>query len=180
MIKKIIYVVILIAVIGAGYFSFKLLSGRQTQPSNQIQSGLLPDSSISSTLPAHSPSENTYPTTPMITIGTSQGIVEVKNFYNSIVDTEEGLLILADRDDYEIAYDRSNSSFMVALRSDAPKARKAGETELLNILGIGQPDACKLNVQVFLNPSVQFAASLGKPRQGREGNQNLSFCLNKL
>lgn len=187
--KKTIYILIFVAVIALGYFSFKFFSGRQSQQSDQVQSGLLPNSPTTSVPSGDYSIESRFPKTNTITIGTSQGVVEMKNFYKTFVDTEEGLVILKDTDEYEIAYDRENSSFLIYLKNPSSKDdRKNAEADFLNILGINQENACKLNVQESGSASSQFAAPSGEPRsprgeaagQGRGENSYLSFCLNKL
>ncbi len=165
--KKIFSTVGIFILLGIiGYLTFYFFSKKPQGNIQSIQSGLLPSATSSDFYAPAVP----FPTTPTMTIGTNQGIVEVKNFYNSVVGIEEGLLILADADNYEIAYDRSNSNFLIYLRNPSLKnTRQNAETDFLEILGINQENACKLNVQESALPSSQ----LGE-------NQNLSFCLNKL
>ena len=128
--------------------------------------------SSSSLLPSSYSITDTFPKTETISIGTTQGTVEVKNFYKTLIDTEEGSIIMADNENYQISYDRSDSKFYIDLviasdyreRGNLYSQTKA-ESELLNILGIGQQDACKLNVLVF-----QF---------GQNDSTSLSFCANQ-
>jgi hypothetical protein len=165
--KRIAIVVGILVVLGiAGYFAFMIFSKKT--PQGSINSGVSgstaestnQDNSMQGSLPP--PQENppvnnqvsnrAYPDTPTIKIGTSQGIVEVNNFYKSAVDTEEGLIILANPDEYDIAYDPSNSSFIIAIKINSAGVRQNAENELLHILNVSQNNACKLNAIVTFPP----------------------------
>ena len=171
--KKLFYIIGIIAVIGiVGYLIFvfffqKLRQGTGGNGAHLPQQGLLPQTPQNSI--ALTSITDQFPKTPTVKLGTNQGIVEVKNFYNALADTEEGSVILKNLDAYVIAYRRDTSAFAIELFSNSITVRQAAETDFLNILGIGQADACKLNVQVQ-TPTNQSGVE----------NKNLSFCLNKL
>ncbi|MBI4085782.1 MAG: hypothetical protein HY433_00880 [Candidatus Liptonbacteria bacterium] len=170
--KKIIYIAGILSALGViGYLGWMFL--RET-PQENIGNGIsAPQQGLLPSAPANSPSitsiTDQFPKTPTVKLGTSQGIVEVKNFYNALVDTEEGSVILKNLDDYVVAYRRDTSIFTIELFSNSQAVRQAAETELLNILGIGQTDACKLNVTV----SVPY--SPGNPLNAK--SSMLSFCF---
>ena len=164
MLKKIFYIILILAVIGGGIYAWFYFSKKAPQ-NNQTAS--LPEVSTSGTSQPASSAQSSYsitdtfPKTDTISIGTSNGSVEIKNFYKNIIDTEEGHVILADSADYQISYDRNTSIFYINLISAAAQQSKA-ENQLLGILGVGQQDICKLNVVVL------------KPGQTNGGR--LSFC----
>ena len=176
--RKFLYLIGIVAALGIlGYLTF-ILFFRQGPPQGAanrqilVQSGLLPSTPLAAN-ESSSPSDNNYsitdqfPKTPTIKIGTSQGTVEVKNFYLTLVDTEEGSVILKRNDgEYEIAYRRDDSLFRVELWSPSAAVRQNAEKDLLQILGVGQSDACKLNVEVTLFRTVQDGTS-----------SPLSFCF---
>ncbi len=170
--KKIIYIILAIAVIGGGayaWFYFSKQTGSSAQPSASLPS-------VQSQSQAQAPAArqtaslsnsitDSFPKTETINIGTGSGSVEVKNFYNIAADTEEGFVIIEDTSDYQIAYDRSTSNFYIYMRSITAQQSKA-EDHLLSILGIGQQDICKLNVFVL--------------QLGHQQGTGLSFCANKV
>lgn len=164
MLKKLIYIIPILALIASGIFAWFYLSERNVK-SNNVESFLNSTGTIAvSQLPANYSITDTFPKTDTITIGTGSGSIEVKNFYKTIVDTEEGFVILEDNADYEIVYDRSTSQFYIYLITDSAPQSQA-ENELLNILGIGQQDVCKLDVLVL--------------RAGQTNGVDLSFCANR-
>lgn len=111
--------------------------------------------------------DDTFPTGDTLNIGTTSGVVSVKNFYKTLIDTEEGSAIMKENDNYEIFYDRNTSQFYIFMPSGS-SARPQAESDLLSILGIGQQDACKLSVSVIYagqenNPAgLSFCASQGQ------------------
>lgn len=114
----------------------------------------------------HLPTPSDYfPTTKTIQIATGQGIVETNNFYTQAIDTEDGLVVLKKNQDYQLSYDRSAVQFDIYLFSGdtASQTRISAEKDLLDILGINQSEACKLNLAVF---------GTNKTSSG-----NWSFCL---
>ncbi len=147
--KKKIYIILVVAVICGGIgVSLYTVSSAQT----------------SSTLPSPSYTiADTFPVTNTIEIGTPKGTVQVNNFYKTLVDTEEGSVIMKESAGYEIFYDRSSSQFYIYLAT-ASSSQAQAETDLLNILGVGQSDACKLSVSVL--------------RPGQTNSTGLSFCAN--
>ena len=107
-----------------------------------------------------------------ITLGTPQGGVVVKNFYKTIVDTEEGFVWIRDNDDYRINYNTADSNFYIDIFSQPfDIARKKAEKDFLDILGVGQSDSCKLKV-------VEFAPAAEANLAGK--NLGLSFCAGRV
>ncbi len=162
--KKTIYILGIAAGIGIlGYLGFIFLFKRPGQQINPAgQPGALPPIATSTNPKSISDS---FPKTPTIDIGTSQGVVEVKNFYIHFAYTEEGSLILKDGDDYSIGYKPDNSGFLIYLKTPPlASAREKAENDFLDILGISQSDACKLTVRVATAPNGE--------------NSGLSFCFN--
>jgi len=167
MLKKIIYIILILAFIGAGIYAWFYFSKPQVKTGTNAS---LPPVSSQTALPQQStqPSYSivdTFPKTDTINIGTGNGSIEVKNFYKNIIDTEEGHAILEDNSDYQISYDRSTSIFYINLKNILVQQSKA-ENQLIGILGIGMQDICKLNVLVF--------------QTGQQNGGELSFCANKV
>ena len=165
--KKIIYIIIILAVIAGGVFAwfyFSQKSGvRNISENKNVAVSLPAPVKTASPLPSSYSIADTFPKTDTISIGTENGAVEVKNFYKNIVDTEEGSAILVDNINYQISYDRNTSIFYIHFRNALVPQSKA-ETELLTLLGIVQHDACRLNVLVF--------------QVGQINGSGLSFCTN--
>ncbi len=163
--KKLFYIILFIAVVGGGIYAWFYFSDGDVK-SNNVESFLnSTGTQPMSQLPVNYTIADTFPKTETISIGTGNGAVEVKNFYKTLVDTEEGFIIMADNENYQISYDRSTSKFYVDLKTETASQQKS-ESELLNILGIGQQDACKLNV-IVIQPEQTTGA-------------RLSFCANKV
>ena len=160
--KIALYIILVLAIIGGGIYAWFYFSKNDTQAGPAAK---LPSVSSSSSLPSPSYSiADTFPKTETISIGTGNGSIEVKNFYKTLVDTEEGSIIMADNENYQISYERSTSVFYIHFRNDAVSQSQA-EADLLNVLGISQQDACKLNVLVF--------------QPGKTNGAKLSFCTNR-
>ena len=167
--KIIIFVLIFVVIAVIGYFVWTFY-GRQSSPSVQQPTGTLPE--VSSKTPPPLPSstysiKDNFPADATIKIGTATGVVETKNFYKTAVDTEEGSIIMKQSDDYTISYNRQTSNFLLnVFTSSSTEMINLAETDLLNILGIGQHDACKLDVRVL--------------RPGQNDGTRLSFCPNQV
>ena len=162
--KIALYIILVLAVIGGGIYAWFYLSERNVE-SNNVESSLNSTGTQPvSQLPVDYKIADTFPKTETISIGTGNGSIEVKNFYKTLVDTEEGSIIMADNENYQISYERSTSVFYIDLRTETASQPQA-EADLLNILGIGQQDACKLNVLVF--------------QPGKTNGAKLSFCTNR-
>ncbi len=168
--KRILYIIIVLAVIGGGayaWFYFSKRADTDTQPASSlpaVQSQAQAPSSQQAASFSNSITDS-FPKTETINIGTGSGSIEVKNFYNIAADTEEGFVIIEDASDYQIAYDRSTSNFYINMRSITAQQSQA-EDRLLAILGIGQKDICRLNVFVL--------------QPGQQQGTGLSFCANKV
>lgn len=170
--KKIIYIIFALAVIGGGayawfYFSKRTGAGTQAAPSlPAVQSRSQAQApSAQQTASVSNSITDSFPKTETINIGTGSGSIEIKNLYNIAVDTEEGFVIIEDSPDYQIVYDRSTSNFYINMRSITAQQSKA-ENRLLAILGISQKDICRLNVFVL--------------QAGQQQRIGLSFCANKV
>lgn len=102
------------------------------------------------------------PTTTLLTIGTSQGSVQVNNFYLSNPPVTDGgeTVIIASTTDYLITYDTIDSSFWIGMDADQLNAtRPAAEQAFLSALGVSSAAACKLNISegVFYDASSSLS-----------------------
>ncbi len=91
------------------------------------------------------------PTTPLLTIGTANGSVQVNNFYLADPDVTDGgdTVIIASTTEYEITYDTIGSSFWIGIDPAQFNAvRPAAEQAFLATLGVTTTAACKLDVSV--------------------------------
>jgi len=79
------------------------------------------------------------------------GGVWVNNFYKTAKAywPEMNAILLRKTSGYEVRYYRDGGSFEVALNTHSSVKDKAnGEDSLFDLLGIGKPDLCRLNVAV--------------------------------
>ena len=167
-IATITFIVLLdLGIVGA--FIYSRLQSQQTpvdgEPVNPSGLPPAPPVAIPPTPPA--------PAGDTITLQTSQGGVVVKNFYNSqgvtIYPTGVGLV----KPDYIFYYDREQGFFsMVLVNPDKTpqEMRQEAETDFLAVLGITQEAACKLQVNLTVDPKVD-------ENIGGAINYGLSFCL---
>ncbi len=181
--KKIIIIiaaVIILAIIGVGIFFFTRQSGTTapTTTTTTGQPGSLPASATSSSAPANLPdyigqTSQIYPNAPTSTylqLGTSQGVVQVDNFYLANPPViEGGDLVIKQTPDYDIVYDPLESTFWLSITGN-PFAtwQTAAEQDFLTTIGVSEADACKLGVTsgVIYSP--------GNPLDGE--SFPLSFC----
>jgi hypothetical protein len=100
-----------------------------------------------------------------IDLGTSAGTVSVKNIYNFIINWEDEDIIFQKTGTYELSYDVDDSSFIVSINAGpVSTTRPEAENALANFLGVSTADACKLNVVVGVDPSVDASlANQGFP-----------------
>jgi hypothetical protein len=145
--KKIIIVIVAIAVVILIAFGvFYLIQKNAANNTPASPTGILPPISTSTLT---SSTTLVFPTSTTITLGTSQGSVAVKNFYQSAdyITQDQQTVAVKQTTDYVIAYNVSDSSFAIALLSTPLEtARQAAEGAFLSQLGISQQDACKLTV----------------------------------
>lgn len=130
---------------------------------------VLASSSLPDYLGAASEVFPTAPTSTMLEIGTSKGIVTMNNFYlsNPPVDDDEDLVIKIT-ENYLIDYDPTDSSFWIGINGPFATWQSIAEQDFLATLGISQADACKLKVTdgVIYSPN--------NPDDGK--SFPLSFC----
>ena len=151
--KKILIVFIILIIVGGGFFVWFLLKGSvpiNSGKDNTVTQGVLPITS-----PATKESSLTVPAGDTIAIGTTQGIITVKNFYKNVVGWQEEYAIFKQSAAYDLLYDTEDSSFVVSIKSGVlSQVRPLAEQAFLDTLGISQNDACKLVVIVGVDPLV--------------------------
>ncbi len=163
--KKIIIgliIVIVLAALAAAIVSHLKSSGAADQPGSGA--GSTATSNGSSTNSDSSAIVKIYqmPTSTTITLGTPHGSVMMKNFYLASAGAEDQFIILATSSNYEITYDPDTNEFYIYVAAAPYAANRAqAESDFLARLGIGNTDACKLNV----------GEALGGQKAG-----GLSFC----
>jgi len=177
--KKLIVIFSVLLFVGAIIIVFWSSFRKSTPPAVSTSTGtnttvitppLIPPLS-SSSIDAFLKASN-FPTSDTITLGTPKGGVVVKNFYKTIVDTEEGFVWIRDNDDYRISYNTADSNFYIDIFSQPfDAARKKAEKDFLDILDVGQSEACKLKV-------VEFAPAAEVNLAGK--NLWLSFCTGRV
>jgi hypothetical protein len=117
---------------------------------------------------------------------TNQGMVRAKNFYTGAAAvTRDAVLMRVDfqsKYHYGISYDTRSNQFFVVLDTysmqEAKKYRTTAESDLLDILGISRADACKLNVDLRVNPTSIRAGNYSSDLSSK--NYGLSFCPSGL
>lgn len=88
-----------------------------------------------------------FPKGDLLSIGTPQGTVTLKNFYKEVKAQEGDTVLLQRTQNYEIAYDAADSSFwMRIIKQPIQEVRRKAEEDLLVLLGVDRKDACKLKV----------------------------------
>jgi hypothetical protein len=171
--KTIIIVVLIVCVVALAALIAWHLSATPggSSVSTSGNNGTLPNVTPSPNA-ATSPSAATSgPQGTSFTIGTPSGSVQVNNFYAANPPFDgDGNLIIVSAADYYIDYTPSNSSFWLAVSGGSfNTVRPEVEAAFLNVLGINQTDACKLNV------SEGVTYSSGDPLDGQ--SFPLSFCI---
>ncbi len=158
--KTLIIVISLVVVAAAAYFVFTNIS-KQTPE--------LPIAETKSTSPNDLRAIYSAPTSTVIVIGTPQGSVTTRNFYQKALGAREQFIVIEQNDMYEITYDVETSGFFANIKSGPlAETRPRAEAALLSALGVNQADACKLEVGVGIESAVDIAASRQILR--------LSFC----
>jgi hypothetical protein len=118
-------------------------------------------------------SQSNIPSSQALDIPTSKGDVKVKDFTKDPVEQTPDTTAIAETPDYQIAFFPKDSSFAIVLQSvPAQAARDKAEQALLDKLGIGIGEACKLQVSLTV-PFGVVQNLAGK-------NYGLSFCPNGL
>jgi hypothetical protein len=180
--KRIVIILVVIVVflalgVGLYFFFFNKSVPAGNEPVGG-QAGTLPIAAESSSIPSGLPDYigraadviGNLPTSTSIAIGTSQGTVQVANFYSSnpsVIDG--GDIVLKQMQNYVIVYDPYSSGFWLGI-TGTPFAtwQTAAEQDFLAMLGINQADACKLDV----TSGVIYRT--GNPLDGQDFP--LSFC----
>lgn len=164
--RKTIYAVVVIAVVAPLVYLWIVRRGEapSVPPATPSYAG-------TATYPVGAP-ESVPAAGETIVLGTPQGSVTTKNFYRNKVDADGGFVTIARTDDREISYEKETSTFFVSLPAGAGlEKRKEAEQALIDALGIGKDDACKLSVAV-----VMYERNANGQVSG--GSSRLSFCTN--
>lgn len=131
---------------------------------------VLPSSSLPDYIGSASEIYGALPTGNTLDIGTSQGTVTVRNFYASDPPVDEaGDLVIKITADYLIVYNPARGNFWLPIEGTPFASWQAvAEQDLMQTLGIGQSDACRLSAAsgVIYSP--------GNPDDGI--SYPLSFC----
>ena len=170
----IVYLIIGIIVIALGIFVlFKLgmIGGTNANSADGYGStGQLPDVQISSTTGSPVSAVANFPGEPQgatFQLGTSKGLVTINNFYKFPLVIDQEFLILQNTDQYQINYDTETDQFYIYFSNSPSTAlQNQVENDFLNLLGISQNDACKLNVAEGFPGYLPVASQ----------QQDLSFC----
>jgi hypothetical protein len=179
--KKIIIILIVVIVlvaIGFGIFFITRQNTTTETNSTTIQTGTLPAPVANSSTPSGLPdyigqASQIYasaPTGTYLELGTSQGIVQVNNFYLAnppVVDG--GDIVIKQTPNYVIVYDPLESTFWLGITgSPFVTWQSTAQQDFLTTLGVSEADACKLDVTsgVIYSP--------GNPDDGEDFP--LTFC----
>ncbi len=169
--KTLAIFIICIFVILVGFVAYRLSIGNNSvvPGAYRTESSSQPSSPVDHVSRA-SEIFGSLPTGDTFSIGTSKGVVEIKNFYAHDPPLGEGYSIMVkETAGYNIIYDRADSSFWLAiLKTPFSTWRDAAEQDFLQTLGITKEDACKLYV------SVGITYIPGDPLNGKM--LPLSFC----
>lgn len=110
----------------------------------------------------------TKPTTSQIKISAPKGDIVVPNFYDKVVNENNGSAILEETKDFQISFAIAENRFYIEiynpnLKDTIPKA----EVAFLSRLELTRDRACNLDVKVRTNPIFI---------PGPPESKNLSFC----
>jgi hypothetical protein len=144
--KKFLLILIVIIIIAVGAY---VIFARHSPSSVSNITANVPPSGTGGSLPVAQVYPNA-PTSSLLAIGTSQGTVEVNNFYTSNPPvTDGGVLVIKQTSEYWFTYDPLSGSFWIAV-SGTPfsEVQQTAEQDFLATLGISEQDACKLDVSV--------------------------------
>ncbi len=139
--KKTLVIIIIIAAVVLIALGVYLWLRTRTTPAEVGTTGSLPV--VSGTI------STAFPTSTTLTLGTSDGNVTIKNFYNnaSYITQDQQAVVIQENVQYTIVYNVGDSSFVISLLSTPLEAaRQAAESAFLSALGISEQDACKLEV----------------------------------
>ncbi len=161
----VIAVLILVA-LGIGVFIFlNKGTGEPTPPPPPI--GVTPTPTpVTPTTPPPVPSGD------VIVIGTDEGQVTMKNFAKEAtrIDSRGDIYFSKDEKKYHLVHFAGEKSFMITVvGKPVPQVAKEAEQAFLSALGIGQADACKLEVYITVPAWVD---------ENYSQNYGLSFCPN--
>ena len=172
--KFIILAITLVVVfVGIGiYFVLRNAWQNNNQGVTQGTGGNLPPVATGTLPNQASTATSSFPTGSMFQIGTGQGVVTVKNFYNTdaYITEDQQTVVLVENNNYSIVYNRGDSGFIidfVSVPDSLQTERTAAEADFLAQLGVSQADACKLNVDEHVTDktSPDYGSAMG-----------LSFC----
>jgi hypothetical protein len=105
-----------------------------------------------------------------ITIGTTKGSVVVKNFYKSAVEVRDFGVLVRRTNEYDLVYFPGGSTFLMTISSQPVEAAvRTAEKEFIEVLGVNEQDACRLQVAITVPFSTDPAYA------GKE--YGLSFCI---
>lgn len=145
--KKVITAVIVLLIVAIIVIViFHALGSSNNAPAGEIEQGNY-NPAAPKTVPVLSVVSST-PQGPTLTLGTSKGSVELKNFYlsNPPVDPD-GTMTIASTNDYYITYDIPTSQFGIIISGASfNTVRPEVEAAFMSLLGVDQNDACKLDV----------------------------------
>jgi hypothetical protein len=164
MTRRFVYIIVIIIFLGLVTYVIWYWQNKHQGSPRALEQNVLP-------LAASNDVSKNIPTGDTITIGTPRGSVQVKNFYKDIEDTEEGLVILRDSDEYEVVYNPAASEFSIYIKQPPLETERAkAEADLLNLLGLNADKikACYLKVSLYISPLIN---------ENLSGNDlGLSFC----
>lgn len=147
--RTILFTGIIVFLVAAAIAIVGILSKPDTESPSLFDRVTAPATPDTGVVQAPEPSL-TRPSGETIDIGTSRGIVRVKNFYPEHGKVGEALsILLVAETGYRISYEIPGSRFWIAIQG-APfeNIRSIAEAKLLTTLGVSQEDACKLDVLV--------------------------------
>jgi len=94
--------------------------------------------------------ERGWPTSGRLQIRGPRGIVDARNPYLAMIDTEEGLVTIGEGDGYAVLFQHGSMKFEIRVFAAPFVAnRTAAERQLLGTLGVPASEACKLNIRVL-------------------------------
>ena len=155
---------------GAGYFIYSIFLSSQGEDISiggvEPIGGNNDEGEISATgfrAPTDKEKEE-FPQGSKLIVGGVGGSIEVENFFQNAEGywPERNEILIAGNNKYEFIFDREFGSFDVILRAEAKESDIPEiEVEVMNLLGVGKNELCKLNISYFLEYDVIEKINMG-------------------
>lgn len=167
--KKTLIILIVLIFMVAGYFIYSIFISSKDMGAvvGEESSNTTGGSEEGPVIWFRTPTEeekNEFPQGNKLVINGAGGSIEVKNFFQGVEGywPEKNEVLITSNDKYNLIFDREFGNFDLVLRAgakenDIPEI----ETAIMNLLGIGKNEICKLEISYFLEYDVIERIDMG-------------------